>query len=500
MDKFYSLIDMLNSLGYSSDENDRIFSMSFNYHKEIECFISYANLVEIKNIFPQYINLYISSSINHELDIFDFLEDEEEFNNEIKRLYNNAVKFKLIIYKENFIRGKIKKAENANLVFFIDNCNFYDYFSKDISFLESKVLKINKKNVFVLGNCETFLHNDFYMITNIKRDYFVEEIIEFTVNSTSNNTKCIIDKRNELCNWVDGSHFVTPEFLYVDFYNEKFTYNDDFGRLLCKRVIDLIIPFIGNFTGIVNDKFISIISGNKRVEIKYDLGDGDYNKDACKKLFDLYSWIYEKSIFDKITICRNVISVLISAKCQGSTYKTIIDNSDWLIKSVQDNFDEFLQKNIETYFKEKNAIIDKLGSNISEVNNQISELTKLTITNITSLLGTAVAAVIGYIAKGDYTFIRLLSFLYLCYLLINSMFNLPISFIRVIQARKDFNSNKQLYLKLYPDDTRISNMISRNEFNSNVYYVYTTITIGLIAGLTYFTLGTDINNLIDKFK
>jgi hypothetical protein len=260
------------------------------------------------------------------------------------------------------------------------------------------------------------------------------------------------------------------------------------------------MPFLCNFTGITNNKYISIINGKKRIEIEYELNLNDYKQYDYEKLYKIYKWIYEAATFDKINICRNVISILVSAKCQGSVYKTILDNSDWLLQSVQDNFKDVLGENIEEFFKEKNTLAENLKKNISGINDQITELTKLTITNITSLLGMVIAGTVGYIAKGDYTLIKMLSFLYLIFLYVNCIFNIPISIIRVLQYNNDFRLNKKLYSKHYPDDNYIEKTYSRNKLNNIVFIVYIILTLIITVLITYIIFNSDINTFVKRFQ
>jgi uncharacterized Tic20 family protein len=494
---FYDFIDFLSNSGYEMFEDKKTFKVEFKYNHKIKDFLKYTSVREMKFYFCDCISLYSYKTINYEENIFDYLDEEEEFNQEINKI-DETYNFKLIIDKSKFVEAKINI--DANVIFFVKSTKFIDFFNMDISTLEESLFNIDKKNIFIFGNSEEFFFNEFYMVTNLKRQDFLKEITGFLETINTIDIQAVIDKRNELCNWIDGSHSLTPEVIYIDATNPTFVISNELKIQLFKRCTDLIIPFLSNFTGNISNRYLSVVNGNKRIEIYYDLDIKDYNQEINENLYKLYKWIYEKSTFDKINICRNVISILITAKCQGSEYKTILQNSDWLVKSVLDNFEGFLQRNIEAYFKEKNTITDKLAENIASINNQISELTKLIITNITSLLGTAIAAVVGYVAKGEVVFIRMLIFLYLCFLVTNSIFNLPISIIRAIQSRNDFEYNKKLYIKLYTDDDKINKLIKRNNFNLSIFIIYTVLSGVLIVAIIFYLINTDINEFITKFK
>lgn len=494
---FYDFLRIVRLHDCKSFEDKKTFKIEFSFNNSFLNIINYASFLEMQKYYFGFISLYICKSVTDEEDLFDYLVDEQEFNEEVRKL-NNKTKLKLIIDKAEFI--KIKNKNDANVLYFVENSKFIEFISKDVYYLESEIFSKDKKNIFILGDINQYFYNEFYIVTNMERTNFTKEIEYFIENSKNNMPLDKIDTRNEFCNWVDGSHFLTPDVMHIDTNEVNYVISKEFISSLHKIIIDLIIPFISNFTGIIDNEYKSLINGNKRIKICYDLKPEDYSSEAYEHLYGLYQWIYEESTFDKINICRNVISILVVAKCQGSAYKTILENCDWLATSVQGNFLDFLQKNINSFFNEQNTMIKKLSDNITGINNQVSELTKITTTNITSFLGTVIAAVIGYIAKGDIVYIKILSFLYICFLIINSVFNIPISIIRASQYKNDFNLNKGLYLKLYPDDSSIKKMDDRNCFNSWIFVIYTFFTIGLIAIIIIFIMKTDITTFISKFK
>ncbi|WP_454054118.1 hypothetical protein [Clostridium sp. Marseille-Q7071] len=496
MNLFYEFLSSLNDMGYKSYEDEITFKLEFKSYDRVKKLVSYNLLQEMKTCFSNFISLYICSSINDEQNLFDYLDNLDDFNEETERL-NDNYSFKLIFRKHEFIKSQIEVDDK--LLYFVEYSNFINYLNKDIKCLED-LLDMHSKNIFIMGNSNDFFYNNFYMITNVRRNDYKEEIYTYCNHTTLINTEDIIKKRNQLCNWINSSQFLTPDCFYVNIEDSRFNISNNAKIYLYKKTIDMIIPFISNFTGNNENQYLSIINGSKRIEVKYDLNLNDYEKDSYYNLFKLYSWIYENSTFDKITICRNVISILVSAKCQGSVYKTILNNSDWLVKSVEGNFKDFLMKNIESFFKEKNTAIERLNSNIIGINNQISELTKLTITNMTSLLATIIAGVLGYVAKGDYVFIKMLSFLYTIFLYINCFFNLPISIIRAVQYNNDFQFNSNLYRKHHPDDDNIMQLMKRNSLNRLIFRIYTVASILIIILITYFVLTTDIRIFIKKFE
>ncbi|NFO10961.1 hypothetical protein FDB29_07530 [Clostridium botulinum] len=495
MDLFFDFINCIANLSSSHIfEDKKSFTIEFTYDKSVNKFLNDATLSQLNNIFLNTLSLYVIKN-NFEINLFDFIDDEDLIN-EVNKL-NQNYKLKIVFNKTSYIQENISC--NANVILFVQTKNLINKFNR-FSDIENDLFSTTKKNVIILYDSNDYFHNDFYMITNINRVSYLSEIEKFSNQSLSMNYENIINTRNEMCNWVDGSHFLIPEYLFVNFQNTDFESTDQMRTYILKYTVDLIIAFIGNFTGTISDENLTVINGTKRIEIYYDLDIADYTIESYDNLYKLYCWIYDNSTFDKINICRNVISILITAKCQGSSYKTLLTNSDWLLKSVQDNFKSFLKSNIKEYFKEQNILMNKLYDNISSISKQISELTKLSVTNITSLLGTIIAAVIGYIAKGDLLYIKILTVLYLSFLWINSLLNLPISIIRVFQYRNDFKSNKDSYEILLPDDQKLEKLKSRNTFNTVVYFIYIAITIIINIIITRIPFIINIDDFIKLFE
>ncbi|MBV4432683.1 hypothetical protein KM803_15360, partial [Clostridium tyrobutyricum] len=363
--------------------------------------------------------------------------------------------------------------------------------SQIIISLENEMFQKDKKNIFILAKPNIFMKNDYIMVTSLNRSDIEKELCDFDKNNIK-NSKNIINKRNEVCNWIDGSHFLIPNYLYIDFNNNAFTASNKIKSILYKKNINLIIAFISNFTGTVDGKLKSIINGTKRIEVDYDCNI-EYNFSYYNNMFHLYEWIYDSSTFDKINISRNVISVLVTAKCQGSVYKTILVNSDWLLKSVKDNFEVFLKNNITNYFKEKNELIEQLRKDILEINNQISELTKLSNSSVVSSIGLIVAGVISYSTKLNISLIKILCLIYIFYLDANSGFNLPSIIVRFNQSKHNFAHKKDLYINNYTEDSEIKLLDENNKISKMMFWIYIILTVALIFFLNFIALGVVYN-------
>ncbi|GAA0061749.1 hypothetical protein [Clostridium sp. CTA-1] len=485
MEVFYEFINLLNELDFNYFEDKQIFKVEFKFNDKFNFFIKYNTLNQMKCIFGSSIRLYKGSSINNEKDLFLFLDSKEEFNDEIEDLEEN-INFKLIIDKTSFIKEKIGDL-NCNIIFFIKCITFLNLINKDFREMEKLLFTENEKNVFILGDCDEFFFNEFYLVTNIERKNFKDEINEFIDKKCSLNTAEIIRKRNELCNWVDGTHFLSPELLYVNFDNNNFIYSYEFKQIIVKKSMDLIIPFIANFTGKVDGIFTSIINGKKRIEIEYKVNKKIYKLKSYKELYELYRWIYEQAIFDKINICRNVISILVSAKynskCPKCMYQIVLENIEWMVKSVKDNFNDYLKNNIDEYFKQKQTLIKDIKANINSINEVIESLTKLITSNFLSLIGTVVAGIIALLIKGDYSLATLLILIYRWYININFIYVIPNLLVKLFRINTDYTDMRNIYNNNYISDSFIEKNDKRRIWNNIIFGIYFLVTIVIIVAV-----------------
>lgn len=487
MESFYKLIELINSFGYKFEENKEIFSVKFDPNSQLMQEINYSSLSEMKKNFQGCLNIYISDTNNDEINILDYLKDENDFEVGLNEFKDRIIEYRLILNKDKFVEYKVGTYKRCNIIFFVYKSTLISYLEKDFCILEKDLFHEKEKNIFILFNEKIYIKNNFYMIIDFKKtlendklsDYCSEDILDM------NN---IIDTRNELCNWINGSKYLTPKHIYIDFKDIEFIFDKELSQCICKITTNLIIAYISNFTGEISGRYRSIINGTKRIEIYYDLENIDYEIIYYDKLFLTYQWIYNNSTSDKINICRNVISILVTAKCQGSVYRTILVNSDWLLQSINDNFDIFLRENIQSYFKEKNILIEQIKKDMEEVTNQISDLTKLSNTNIVSLLGTLIAAVVGYIAKGDVSLIKILGVLYIGYLNVNSLFSLPIVIIKGHQSKINFKIRQDIYIKSYNEDNELILLRKNNKTNLITFRIYISATIILIIILNCFII------------
>ncbi|ELC8383011.1 TPA: hypothetical protein K8M95_001452 [Clostridium perfringens] len=487
------LINFINSFIDYSDitQSKNKLILKFSYFNKIDEFITYENIKNLVEAYPNTIKLFLKFNSADEVDLVDCIEDEEEFNDELNSIEKEMWNFQINI---NFIAllNSNNNLKNNNIEIYYNEKLFLEKFyikNNDYREFEEKFFK-NNKNIVLLLDSNTFFYNNNILITNIHREELINEINMFE-NIQINDESKSIDLRNSSCNWIGSTKKITPNSIFIDLDNNNFIVSEDIKKILLKINCNLVILFISNYSGIDENMFKSLINGSKRVEIIYD--DVVYTINAYKNLNTIYNWIYKNPVLDKLNICRNVISALITAKCQGSRLKTILENSDLLVKSLKDNYEVYSSENISKYFKEKNNLKKELQNEIKSINDQLDNLIKMLITNMTSLIGISIAGVVGYIAKGEFFSVKFLSVLYLIQLDINILLNFPIIIIRFIESNKSFKLKANEYGNLYFSDETLVKYNKKKNFNSIILIIYIVVSI-IIVVVIHVTL---INLLIN---
>ncbi|AMN31773.1 hypothetical protein [Clostridium perfringens] len=483
MDKLFLFINQLEKYKANVTQKGDIIEFSLNYDKKLDSLISYNNILELNNLYPNTINLYIKNSCTEEIDLIDYIDDQDDFEGELKRLKPESSL--LIIIKFNEFINIFLKDYKSKITLYYSEREFLNKFNTTVDYVDiEEIFFKSDKNIVIIIKSELYLYNDKLLITNFQREDLKEEIKNFLNNAIEDTSKAI-QLRNTSCNWIGAPSKITPVDLYMDFDNEDFLLSDNLKRILIELNCKLIIIFFSNFTSNVEGKYISTINGNKRIEIDDFENSSYYTENSYRELITIYEWIYKDGSIDKLSICRNLISVLISAKCQGSKLKTILDNTDLLLKSLHDNLEAYASENVNNYFKERNTLKKEISKDVNSINSQIDNIIKLLLTNFTSLIGISIAGVVGYIAKGDIFFIKILSILYVVQLNINCILNIPIYIIRSFEFHNDFNAKVKEYKELYFDDAALKKFKKRKKKNTIILFVYFIIIFLIIVIINF---------------
>lgn len=491
MDKLINFINSFIDCSEVTQSKNRVI-LKFDYFNNIDRVITYENIKNLVETYPNTIKLFVKFSNVDEIDLVDYVDDQVEFNNELNVSDKSKLKFQInvnlteaINLNDNLKSNDIEIYYNENLLLEKFNVNDNDYRKFEEIFFK------NNKNIFLLLDSNTFFYNNNILITNIHREELFNEINTFK-NIQINDESKAIDLRNSSCNWIGSTQKLTPNSIFIELNNSTFIVPEDIRKFLLRINCNLVILFISNYSGMDEGIFKSLINGSKRVEIIYD--DVEYNINSYENLNKIYNWIYKNPVLDKLNICRNVISALITAKCQGSRLKTILENSDLLVKSLKDNYEVYSSENISKYFKEKNNLKKELQNEIKSINDQLDNLIKMLITNMTSLIGISIAGVVGYIAKGEFFSVKFLSILYLIQLDINIILNFPIIIIRFIEANKSFKLKSKDYGNLYFSDETLDKYNKKKNFNSKILIIYIAVSIIIIVAIHIIIIKLLINS------
>lgn len=483
MEKVLYFIEELDKLKKSVIQKENILEFSIDYSKKLVDLNSFEKISELKNEFNDSINIYIENRAQ-EINLFDCLEDKKEFEDEVQQWIKNKSSLKVIIDFEEIFLSYIGTFEDNLLLYYSDE-DFYKDFNISLSYVDIEKKFFNSsKNIIVIIKSQLYFYNSSIFICNLNVSNLVEKIRNFQRLSVEEADKAIMF-RNTSSNWIDAPSKITPKNFIIDFNNEEFIISNRAKSITIQLTCQLILIFFSNYTTNINGKYISTINGNKRIEIDDFENSEYYNEGAYIELIMIYEWIYNDSSIDKLSICRNVISVLISAKCQGSRLKTILENVDLLSKSLYDNLSAYASGNVTAYFKERNNLKKEIAKEVNSINSQIDSIIKLLLSNFTSLIGITIAGVVGYIAKGDIFLIKILSILYVIQLDINCILNIPLNIIRYFESNADFNNNVKDYKELYFEDSTLKKFKKRKNKNTIILFIYFIIIFGFIIIINF---------------
>ena len=373
---------------------------------------------------------------------------------------------KISFNKDNYLYEKFGKKD---VELFIDE-DVYIYEFEDV---------LNDSLNKAIITPKDYFENDSIIVTNINRDFKKDiEAKEYIAINRKEKEKSI----NTLCHYNRGVKMCLPEIMYIEF-KEEFQIHDKIKSILIKKTIDASLKCISNFTDNTDDKEISTIIGAKNIIIKYQPYGSIYTEKAYNNLYDLYIWGYSSCETDKISVIRNVISILIAAKykeCDKTKFELILEHSEWLKKSCEDNFEVIIKGNINEFFKEKSNIMNSLKGNMIDLNKSLNDIIKTLNLSITTGVGATVAASFGYIAKKDIDMIKVVIFIYGIFLIVNTIINLPAIYFSKSQILKMFESNSEKYKKEFLEDAELKSIDKIKNNNVCIFWIYFIGSILLI--------------------
>lgn len=369
--------------------------------------------------------------------------DIERFNDDINREYKvDSISIK--------INKKKLKGKYINEYSFLDKTNFEIYYSQKR--LEEKIKKSkcyledllyeDKYSIFLIlkERCSS-IYNGFAIVSE-------DNLIEETIHPISEKhkerqevRKEQIRQRNELSNWIGGTKWITPNDLFADIEY----IDNNITEVIVHLCTDFIIKSLANITIDTDGKVKSIFIANKRAEIEFNATE--YSINSMQNLFKLYTWVFSNSSADKINFVRNIIVSIVVAKCQGNIYNLILKNSDWLLVSSRDSYDEFIEDSIEKYFESRFALIDRIKNNINSINGKIDELMMKNSSNALAFVATIATGLLTY-SLDDNSSLKIMKVIMLAYsfvLLINIFYIIPNIKRQFKQIEEEYLSNIAKY-------------------------------------------------------
>lgn len=456
-------------------------NMEFSYFTGLENILSFEKMKNLNELYPNVLSIYKCKSAVEEIDINDFLTDKEEYEEEIVGDDFKECKFKLSISNNELVKCIIEMNSEHNTLVYFDKNSFLNELKIEPQYyrkLEQKIFSSNK-NIIIIIDSDMLLYNDFCIIIGLNRGNLHEEIKKF-VDGNKSLKKEICELRNISCSWVDSTKYLNPNhtFFYRD--NIEFSVDEEIICEFMKITVNLAMLSICNFSGEIEDTFKSIINGNKRIEIIYN-GNINYDYSNARNIYTIYNWIYDIPSIDKLNICRNVISALIVAKCQGNSLITILENSESLLNSLNDNFENYTQENINKFFEERNNNKKALLADIKEITDQTESIIKLIVNNMTSLIAVSIAGVVVYIAKSSFLVVKILGILYVLQLDLSLLLSIPINIFKYNNTANNFKNIKEQYEELYFKDKDISIYDEKMNKTKKLLKLYICITLIIVV-------------------
>jgi hypothetical protein len=412
----------------------------------------------------------------------------------------------LLVVKESFkeqLINRFEQLESLNTKVYFKLDNFYKLFKgSSLLNLETQLFKKNSKTVVLILEDNLLAYNNLFLLVGGTYIPQINSIIKekFCKDIDTEKLEEIVRLRNELCYWHDATKWLSPDYIYINFKNDDFVYQKDFEYMILSKTTDLIIPYIADYTAIddTNNELYSIINGYKKVRIPYEKNE-KYDFNQVEYLYSIYKWIYDDKNADRISIARNIITILLCGECQGSYYNVLLTNSYNIYKSITKNFDIYLKNNVKEYFEERHKIREMITNKSKDISYQINALIENMTKSFLTSIGVVLIAGLGYLSKGNIYILKVSAIAYGLFIFFNAALTSPYYFFRVKEVIKDYDEHIDAFKKiLLPQD------IPNNGVNGSKirFYWYWGASIVINIFILILTLYSIFNTkvLIDMLK
>lgn len=496
LNKFLNCINWSNidDLNFKEDKNSLVYTKK-------------CNKVEAKNIidydFEELFSVFDSSLRI----IFNHIDEPKPFtissnfnkkcaNEYIEEMFiaHEIINVELNINKDS-LKDKIFDSEfkdKFNIKLFFTDKTFLKYITP-LSYrnLENEIYSQIQKTIIIIFNKRVLLYNNLVLIiggTTIKQ---LKEYIKTKFNSNLNTDvyEKIIQMRNEQCNWIDCTEWLCPEYLYFDFSVDKFDYDCEFKQYFLSRTVNLIIPFISNYTNQENEQIFSYINGYKKIKIQYSDDITTYDNKMVYFLFKQYSWAYEGDNSDKLSMLRNLMTIFLCEECENSYYQLLLNSSEEIYKSVKNNFDIYLKNNVKEYFTETHQVREMVSKKLKEISDEINDLIGNMNKNFLATIGVILGVAIGYLTKGNIYILKISAMAYGVFIFLNACLTIPYYKKRVDDIQSDYKEHIEMFSKILLTKHMPKYGIDNNVNTFNVYwYIYIFINIVILILTVFFII------------
>ncbi|MFW5794784.1 MAG: hypothetical protein ACOCV1_04795 [Bacillota bacterium] len=390
------ILDELPDTAYSEDDEYlEITSQLTGYEVNEILNINYDELFAIlKRDVTIHVNSVEISGRNKSFNASNYNKEElDTYTERLERYTDTNFEFKISINKNKFLKKRNYNISNGKsyLFFFEDKLKSW---LNDISY--SELCKyFSKDNLILLLENEIDLSNNYFKILGKNK----LDDLEITTNGDTKKLSYKIEKQKENCYYSSLSN-LPPDIFY---FSDK-SINNDLEKWLInyfnKIVLKTIFIFIANRLEERDGKKFIVIEGYKIIKINIDEIDKlDISAEDIKIAMDLYDWIYDVKIPDRIEIVRNVITRNSSLSKTENIFEKFLDNIENIYNSSRSIFRTYIQDKMRAYFEERNNIELQIYDRIKDLDNEIKQLMKVLTSNILGVVGVVITVLVSYMAK-----------------------------------------------------------------------------------------------------
>ncbi len=370
----------------------------------------------------------------------DFIkEDLLEYIEEAIKFYD-YVDVELSIDKKKYYFNYSRLGDaiiNFEFFPFIYSANFISWIEKfDFKKLEEDIFKINKQTIFLINDCEDSIYNSRILIADSNIDINIIE--KFKRGFNPERDKEIAKWRYEHVNWLNGTEWLNPDCFYFDFMEKDI--NIQIKNYFFKNIVNMTIPYISNYVTYRAESSFVKINGQKDIRINIKELNS-YEQLHVNYLFQLYQWAYTGENSDKLSIIRNIITILLCEDCGNDYYTSLLLKSGDIYKTSINNFDTYLKENVDRFFSARQKFLDLIEKKSNEISGQISDTVNNLNKTLVTFLGTIFTSIISVMQEVNQGLIKFLLISFIGYVIIYGFYYLSYAKIRVNHIKKYYKED-----------------------------------------------------------